>query len=166
MFFVELPVQRESVMWPNDYENAYEEWILAEARSIAQKRLQRFALVNLPSEASELLIDRLASYETEVFGCLFLDTQLRVQAFEILFRGTVSACTVHPREIVKRALQLNAAAMIFAHNHPSGVPTPSHADTALTECLCRALRPLDIRVLDHFVVAGSSAVSMAALGLL
>ena len=102
----------------------------------------------------------------EVFVAVFLDAQHRVVASEELFRGTLTQTSVYPREVVKRALHFNAAAVIFAHNHPSGVAEPSRADEALTVALKQALALVDVRVLDHFVVAGDGALSFAERGLL
>ena len=102
----------------------------------------------------------------EVFVALFLDAQNRVIGIEELFRGTLTQTSVYPREVVKRALHHNAAALIFAHNHPSGVAEPSRADEALTQALKQALALIDVRVLDHFIVAGSGVLSFAERGLL
>jgi DNA repair protein RadC len=102
----------------------------------------------------------------EIFTCLFLDNQHAVISYEELFRGTIDGASVYPREIVKRALALNASAVIFAHNHPSGIAEPSQADQRLTERLKIALGTVDIRVLDHFVVGELEAVSFAERGLL
>jgi DNA repair protein RadC len=102
----------------------------------------------------------------EVFVVVFLDAQHRVVASEELFRGTLTQTSVYPREVVKRALHHNAAAVILAHNHPSGVAEPSRADEALTAALKQALGLVDVRVLDHFVVAGDGALSFAERGLL
>lgn len=108
----------------------------------------------------------LAQREHEVFMVLFLDAQNRVIAPEEMFRGTLTQTSVYPREVVKRALSLNAAAVILAHNHPSGVAEPSRADEFLTQSLRSALALVDIRVLDHIVIAGSNATSFAERGLL
>ena len=97
---------------------------------------------------------------------LFLDAQNRVITIEELFRGTLTQTSVYPREVVKRALHHNAGAVILAHNHPSGVAEPSHADETLTQALRQALALVDIRVLDHFIVAGSAVLSFAERGLL
>ena len=97
---------------------------------------------------------------------LFLDAQNRVIGVEELFRGTLTQTSVYPREVVKRALHHNAGAVILAHNHPSGVAEPSHADETLTQALRQALALVDIRVLDHFIVAGSAVLSFAERGLL
>lgn len=119
-----------------------------------------------PGMSRDFLRLRLAPLEHEVFACVFLDTRHRVIKFEILFRGTIDAATVHPREVMKTALSLNAAAIIFSHNHPSGVAEPSLADRALTRRLTDALALVDIRVLDHIVVAAGDTVSFAERGLL
>ena len=102
--------------------------------------------------------------EYEVFCCVFLDAQNRVLAVEELFRGTLTQTSVYPREIVKRALAHNAAALILAHNHPSGVAEPSQADRLLTRRLSESLALVDIRVLDHFIVAGASSLSFMETG--
>ena len=102
----------------------------------------------------------------EVFVAVFLDAQNRVLEVEELFRGTLTQTSVFPREIVKRALHFNAAAIIFAHNHPSGVAEPSRADEALTQTLKHTLALVDVKVLDHFVVGGDSAMSFAERGLI
>ena len=102
----------------------------------------------------------------EVFVGLFLDSQNRLLAAEELFRGTLAQTSVYPREVVKAALARNAAAMIFAHNHPSGVAEPSRADELLTQALKQALALVDVRTLDHFVVAGGGLTSFAERGLL
>lgn len=118
-----------------------------------------------PRECADYLRARLASHPYELFGTLFLDNRNRVLSFDILFRGTVDGAQVHPREVVRAALGHNAAAVIFAHNHPSGDADPSAADVAVTRRLIEALALIDVRVLDHFVV-GKNAVSMAERGLL
>ena len=101
-----------------------------------------------------------------MFACVFLDSQHRVIACDELFRGTLAQTSVYPREVVKAALAHNAAAVIFAHNHPSGIAEPSRADELLTQSLKQALMLVDIRTLDHFVVAGSQLVSFAERGLI
>ena len=108
----------------------------------------------------------LAGKEHEVFAVLFLDAQNRVLASEEMFRGTLTQTSVYPREVVKSALRNNSAAVIFSHNHPSGVAEPSHADQVLTQSLKQALALVDIKVLDHFIVAGTSILSFAERGLL
>ncbi len=109
---------------------------------------------------------RLRDTPHELFCCLHLDNRHRLIAFEELFRGTIDGASVHPREVVKQALARNAAAMILAHNHPSGVAEPSRADELITRRLREALALVDIPVLDHLIVAGNSCVSLAERGLL
>jgi len=109
---------------------------------------------------------RLRAYPHEVFACLYLDNQHRVTAMEELFKGTIDGAAVYPREVVKRCLHNNAAAVIFAHNHPSGLAEPSQADIAITNRLKLALNTIDVRVLDHVVVGRGEVVSFAERGLL
>ena len=119
-----------------------------------------------PAAVRDYLRLAISHREHEVFLCIWVDAQHRVLAFEELFRGTLNQTSVYPREIVKAALARNAAAVIFAHNHPSGVAQPSRADELLTRTLKEALALVDVRVLDHFVVAGDQAISFAERGLL
>ena len=100
----------------------------------------------------------------EVFGCLFLDAKHRVLGFEALFRGTIDTTSVYPRQVVKRALAHNAAALILCHNHPSGIAEPSQADRVLTKRLQKALDLIDVRVLDHFIIGDGDPLSMAEYG--
>lgn len=110
---------------------------------------------------------KLTGLEYEVFSVIYLDSQNRMIAFEEMFRGTLNQTSVYPREVVKAALQHNAGAVIFAHNHPSGVSDPSRADEMLTRTLVDALKLVDVKVLDHFIVAGSSTpLSFAERGLI
>ena len=108
---------------------------------------------------------RLRDNPAEVFACLFLDNRHRVIAYEELFRGTIDGASVHPREVVKRALHFNTAAVILAHNHPSGIAEPSQADERITQRLKDALALVDIRLLDHMII-GDDVVSFAERGLL
>ena len=117
-------------------------------------------------ETQQYLRLRLAEHRHEVFGCLFLDTRHRLIAVRELFRGTIDRAAVYPRVVVEQALEANAAALIFYHNHPSGVAEPSVADEALTKRLKDALALVDVRVLDHFVVCFGECVSFADRGLL
>ncbi len=110
------------------------------------------------------LKQRLRAYPHEVFACLFLDNQHRMTAFEELFRGTIDGASVYPREVVKQALQHNAAAVILAHNHPSGVAEPSQADIHITRRIKAALELVDIRVLDHIIVGDHEPISLAQRG--
>jgi DNA repair protein RadC len=129
-------------------------------------RLCRGQVLGSPAEVRQFLQLKLRGLEHEVFACLFLDNQHAVIGYEELFRGTIDGASVYPREVVKRCLALNAAAVIFAHNHPSGIAEPSQADQRLTQRLCAALGTVDIRVLDHFVVGDAEALSFAERGLL
>ena len=119
-----------------------------------------------PGAVRDYLRLAIAGREHEVFVCLWLDAQHRVISFDELFRGTLTQTSVYPREIVKAGLKANAAAVIFAHNHPSGVAQPSQADELLTRNLKEALSLVDIKVLDHFIVAGHQTLSFAERGLL
>lgn len=117
-----------------------------------------------PSASARYLKSRLAGYPYEVFGCLFLDNRHRVIEFEELFRGSIDGASVHPREVVRRCISHNAAAVIFAHNHPSGVAEPSAADRAITLRLREALELIDVRLLDHFVIGSGTPISLAQRG--
>lgn len=134
-------------------------------RSLAEEMQQR-PVFQSPSTVRDFLSLTIGSREHEVFLVLFLDAQHALIAVEEMFRGTLSQTSVYPREVVKQALQCNAGGVIFAHNHPSGVAEPSRADEHLTQSLKSALALVDVRVLDHFVVAGQSTVSFAERGLL
>jgi DNA repair protein RadC len=134
-------------------------------RSLAEQLAERPALGN-PRDSGDYLSARLRHLPYEVFACLYLDNRHRVLAFEELFRGTVDGASVHPREVVRSCLRHNAAAVIFAHNHPSGVAEPSAADQAITRELGQALRLIGVRVLDHLVIGHAEPVSMAARGML
>ena len=137
--------------------------ILAQAEAILRRRLERLGAITDPSQASDFFRMRLGGLEHEEFHVLFLDTRHRIIAIEPMARGTVDGAEVHPREIVKASLAHNAAAVILGHNHPSGNPEPSAADRAITARLKQALALVDVRVLDHIVVA-ETCVSLAARG--
>jgi DNA repair protein RadC len=128
--------------------------------------LQRGNALESAADTRRYLTARLRHEPHEVFACLFLDNRHRVIAFEELFQGTIDGASVHPRQVVKRALYHNAAAVILAHNHPSGVAEPSHADEQITLRLREALALIDVRVLDHFVIGDGQAVSFMERGLL
>jgi len=119
-----------------------------------------------PVATRRYLTSRLRHHPHEVFACLFLDNRHRVIVFEELFRGTVDGASVHPREVVRRALHHNAAAVILAHNHPSGVAEPSRADIRITRRLVEALALVDVRILDHVVIGEGDGVSFAERGLI
>jgi len=142
---------------------------LAVARELVRRSLEETLckgnVLSSPAVVSDYFKVILNGREHEVFVALFLDTQHHLIAAEELFRGTLTQTSVYPREVVKRALAHNAAAVIFAHNHPSGVAEPSNSDVMLTNALKQALALVDVRVLDHFVVAGNGVVSMAERGM-
>ncbi|HEX4975496.1 MAG TPA: DNA repair protein RadC [Pseudomonadales bacterium] len=131
-----------------------------------KETLQREDVLSNPRDAQNFLISKMRAYPHEVFACLFLNNQNRVLAFEEMFFGSINGAPVYSREVVKRALKHNAAAIIFAHNHPSGEAEPSDADQQVTRQLVSALSLVDIRVLDHIVVGDGQAVSFAERGLL
>lgn len=122
--------------------------------------------IRSPADTSAFLLARLRHLEHEMFGCLYLDNRHRVLAFRELFRGTIDGTSVYPREVVKEALGVNAAAVILAHNHPSGVAEPSQADERITRRLKAALELVDIRLLDHLIVGDGGTTSLAARGML
>lgn len=136
------------------------------ARRALEEDVRRDTLLNAPDKVRQYLRFWIGHLPHEVFVALFLDAQNRLLTAEELFRGTLTQTSVYPREIVKQALRHNAAALIFAHNHPSGVAEPSRADELLTTGLRQALALVDVRVLDHVVVAGNTTVSFAERGLL
>ncbi len=130
------------------------------------ERLKTGPMLLSPSVVRSYLTSMLRDRDYEVFCCLFLDNRHHLMLFEELFRGTIDGASVYPREVVKTALAHRAAAVIFAHNHPSGIAEPSHADEAITRRLKDALALVDIRVLDHIVVGDGETVSLAERGLL
>jgi len=136
------------------------------ARRSLEEDLQSRGALNSPREVRDYLKLALAGADREVFLMLMLDAQHRVLFTEALFQGTLTQTSVYPREVVRAALARNAAAVIFAHNHPSGIAEPSHADELLTRSLKSALALVDVQVLDHFIVAGGRILSFAERGLL
>jgi DNA repair protein RadC len=136
------------------------------ARRTLQEQLSTGTALTSPAAVRDYLRLAIGSREYEVFVCLWLDAQHRVISFQEPFRGTLTQTSVYPREIVKAALAANAAAVIFAHNHPSGAAQPSQADELLTRNLKEALALIDVKVLDHFIVAGAHSLSFAERGLL
>ena len=141
-----------------------EDEILSLAADILNIRMKKGDALTSPQHTLDFLKMELGGLEHEIFGCIFLDNRNQVICFEQLFNGTIDGAAVHPREVVKRTLQLNAAAVIFAHNHPSGVPEPSSADKAITKQLKEALGLVDVRVLDHVIIGGNASVSFAERG--
>lgn len=147
--------------------SVYEVRTIARALRVMEKSLVvRDVVLDSPALVRQYLSLRLFNLEAEVFMVLLLDARNRLIEARELFRGTLSQTVVYPREVVKAALLANAAAVIFAHNHPSGMPDPSQADRMLTDALRGALSTIDIRVLDHIIVAGSKTTSFAERGLL
>jgi len=140
--------------------------VLEMARRSLREQLARNTVLGSPQAVRDYLRLKLQDRPHEVFVGVFLDAQNRVLAVEELFRGTLTQTSVYPREVVKRALHHNAGALIFAHNHPSGVAEPSRADEALTQALKQALALVDVKVLDHFVIGSGAAMSFAERGLL
>ncbi len=140
--------------------------LLELVRRYLQEPLARPDGFTSPAAAREFLRARLRDLPYEVFCCFYLDNRNRLIRFEELFRGTIDGASVHPREVVRQALEHNAAAMILAHNHPSGIAEPSQADEAITRRLRDALRLVDIRLLDHLVIGDTTCVSFAERGLL
>lgn len=141
--------------------------VINQALSILESRLHvpEVGFAN-PQDAKDYLILKLAERESEAFAVLFLDNRHRLIAYEELFYGTIDGASVHPREVVKAALYKNAAAVIFTHNHPSGLAEPSQADQRITDRLKNALFLVDVRVLDHIIVGGTQTYSFAEHGLL
>lgn len=138
--------------------------VLEMARRHFVEILERGDALTSPEVTRAYLSAQMRGYPHEVFACLFLDNQHRVIEFEELFRGTIDGASVYPREVLKRALHHNAAAMIFAHNHPSGISEPSQADRQITDKLKQALGLIDIRVLDHFIIGDGEPYSFAEHG--
>lgn len=146
------------------YRPARAEEVLSQARRVLSQRVRRGATMSSPQAVKDHLRLEIGALEHEVFCVLFLDAQHRIIVLKQMFRGTVTQTSVYPREVVKEAQ--NAAAVILAHNHPSGAPEPSRADEYLTQTLKTALALVDVRVLDHLVVGGGDVVSFAERGLL
>ena len=146
------------------YRVANADEIVEAARLVAGQRMKRGASFFNPTESGRFFVDKLAGLEREVFVAAFLDTRHRLIEYVELFQGTIDGAEVHPREVVRHALRCNAAAVIVAHNHPSGTTDPSAADRAVTARLKQALALVDIRLLDHMIVGGSTSMSMAEGG--
>jgi DNA repair protein RadC len=138
--------------------------IINEARELLTARLYRNESLRSPKETESYLALQLGDREQEVFAVIFLDNRNQVLQYKEMFFGTIASTSVHPREIARLALRLNASAVICSHNHPSGHPEPSAADRAITECIRQDLELVDVRVLDHIVVGGGRTVSFAERG--
>lgn len=157
---------RLAALSPFDLSREEQDAVVALALAILKHRHRRGRALTSTQDTRAYLRLRLAERKGEVFGALFLDARHRVLDLAELFHGTVNAASVYPRVVVQRALELNAAAVILFHNHPSGVAEPSPSDEALTRQLREALMLIDVRVLDHFVVAAGESVSFSERGLL
>ena len=140
--------------------------ILEAARQVIDQKIRRGASFTSPSEVKDYLKAKLSGYEREVFAVMLMDSKHCLIEYVELFQGTIDQAAVYPREVVKLAMQHNAAAMIISHNHPSGNPEPSRADEMLTKRLKDALALVDVRVLDHIIVAGNDTASFAERGLI
>ena len=140
--------------------------VMEMARRALAQQMQAAPVLDAPQKLKDFLFMRLATLSQEVFVVLFLDSHFRMLRCEEMFRGTLTQTSVYPREVVRRVLELNAAAVVLAHNHPSGVAEPSMADTFLTQTLKAALKTIDVSVLDHLIVGQSGVISMADRGLL
>lgn len=144
-----------------------EEMTIGKALGIIKHRLRVTGMqVGSPRDCKDYLTLKLANLPHEVFACMWLDCQNRLIEYSELFRGTLTKTSVYPREVVKEALRLNAGGAILAHNHPSGIPEPSKADESITQDLKKALALVDVKVLDHIIVAGADTVSFAERGLI
>ncbi|HNR82276.1 JAB domain-containing protein [Ottowia sp.] len=145
----------------------HEDWIVRQAITLLEQRLFKAGpCLSGPAAVRDYLHLKLVGEPNEVFAVIFMDGGHRVLSFEPLFRGTIDTASIYPRVVVQRALALNAAALVFAHQHPSGVTQPSRADEAITQTLKTALALVDVRVLDHFIVGEGPPYSFADHGLL
>lgn len=135
-------------------------------RRYLQETLEKEVALQGPQDAKRFLMSKMRHLPSEVFSAMFLDSQHRMISYEELFYGTIDGASVYPREVVRKVMNLNAAAVIFSHNHPSGVAEPSQADVQITKRLVDALALVDVRVLDHMVVGDSEVISMAERGLI
>jgi DNA repair protein RadC len=138
--------------------------VLEMSRRHLYETLQKTNVISNPEDVQNYLISHLRHYPHEVFACLFLDNRHRVINFEEITHGSLNSAHVHPREVVKRALSQNAAAVVLAHNHPSGITEPSRADKELTQQMKKALELVDIRLLDHIIVGEGPCASFAEMG--
>lgn len=148
------------------YRRATADQILEAARRAVDRKMRRGQAFKSPTDAKAYLRAKLAGFEHEVFAVLFLDNKHRLIEYSEMFHGSISEADVHPREIVKKALRVNAAAVILSHNHPSGSPEPSGPDRAVTQRIRQALDLVDVRTLDHMVVAGGEVTAFSERGLL
>ena len=151
---------------PSSASKAAEDKVIQSALDILRRRYKRDTVFASPSDSINYLKLHCANYEHEVFGIIHLDNRNRVIDIEELFQGTIDGCSVYPRQVVKSVLQHNAAAILLFHNHPSGVAEPSQADIAITHRLKTALATIDVRILDHIIVAGDDNTSFNDRGLI
>ena len=151
---------------PSELSTAEKQSLVTLALGILKQRHRAGRTLSSPNDTRAYLRLKLAERKAEVFGSFFLDNRHRVIEAVELFQGTIDGASIHPRVVVQRALEVNAAAVVFFHNHPSGVAEPSHADEAITRRLKDALALVDVRVLDHFVVAAGESISFAERGLI
>ena len=157
----------DAVPHPEREHSDYEEGVLANAAAILKSRLQhRETVFSSPESVRQFLQIKLRPYPYEVFAAMFLDNRHRLIEYVELFRGTIDGASVHPREVIREAMKHNAGAVIFAHNHPSGVAEPSQADIRITERLKTALGYIDVRVLDHIIIGEGDGTSLSERGLL
>ena len=161
-----LVEDRLSDLKPSNLNDVEKQSVIALAMKVLAIKHRAGRSLTKPDETRNFLRLRLADCRNEVFGCLFLDNRNRIIAVRELFQGTIDGASIYPRVVVQRALEMNAAAIVFFHNHPSGVAEPSNADEAITRRLKAALGLVDIRVLDHIVVSAGESVSFAERGLL
>ncbi|MCG8023570.1 MAG: DNA repair protein RadC [Candidatus Thiodiazotropha endolucinida] len=161
-----LEEDRLSGLKPADLNDVEKQSVITLAMKVLSIKHRAGRVLSKPDETRDFLRLRLADYRNEVFGCLFVDNRHRIIAVRELFQGTIDGASVYPRVVVQQAMEVNAAAVVFFHNHPSGVAEPSHADEAITRRLKDALALVDVRVLDHFVVSAGESVSFAERGLL
>ena len=151
---------------PSDLNDAEKQSAVTLAMKVLAIKHRAGRPLSNPEATRNYLRLRLADYQNEVFGGVFLDNRHRIIAVRELFQGTIDGASIHPRVVVQQALSMNAAALVLFHNHPSGVAEPSHADEAITQRLKNALALVDVRVLDHFVVSAGESVSFAERGLI
>lgn len=159
--------KKNSIAYPNQTTSsitAPQQATIQEAIGILQSSFKRAETMTSSKSVRDFCLLQLADKKDEHFACLYLDNQHRLISFETLFTGTIDGAAVYPRVVVRRALEINAAAVIFTHNHPSGLPEPSQADLAITQKLQQALALVEVRVLDHIVVGSEGSTSMAERG--
>jgi len=160
------PAELQSFKGPGPAKRAELLAVIEMGRRALSEQMQAQPVFDSPQRVREYLSLHLREQQHEIFAALFLDAQHRLRVVEDMFRGTLTQTSVYPPEVVKRALALNAGAVVFSHNHPSGVAEPPRADECLTQTLKTALQPVDVRALDHLVVGQGHVVSMAERGLL